>query len=59
MGKRRRRRIYIKKHGSLTPTKYEKITLTRKQFENLIICVRINQMEEDGLYPKQIKQHLN
>ena len=48
--KRRKTRIYIKKHGPLLPTKYDKITLTRKQLGNLIVRVRINQMEEDEIY---------
>ncbi len=59
MGKTRKQRIFSKRHGYLPPANDEKIILTLKQLENLITRVRINQMEEDGFYRKQIKKRLN
>ncbi|CAF3871801.1 unnamed protein product, partial [Rotaria sp. Silwood1] len=59
MGKTRRKRRYLKKNGCLPPTNNEKIVLTSRQLENLITRVRINQMEEDGFYRKQIQKRLN
>ncbi len=55
MGKTRRERRYLKKNGCLPPKNNEKIVLTSRQLENLITRVRINQMEEDGFYRKQIQ----
>jgi hypothetical protein len=59
MGKTRKQRIFSKRHGYLPPANDEKIVLILKQLENLITCVRINQVEEDGFYRKQIKKRLN
>ena len=59
MGRKRKTRTYLKKNGYLPPEKKEKITLTYTQLDNLITRVRINQMEEDGFYRKQIQKRLN
>ncbi len=58
MGKTRKERRYLKKNGCLPPTNNEKIVLTSRQLENLITRVRINQMEEDGFYRKQIQKRM-
>ncbi|CAF2938734.1 unnamed protein product [Rotaria sp. Silwood2] len=58
MGKARRERLRFNQNGSSPPAKDEKISLTHKQLKNLIIRVRINQMEQDGIQRKQIKKRL-
>lgn len=58
MGKARRERIYFNKTGTLSPAKDDKISLTPKQLENLVIRVCINQMVEDGIQRKEIKKRL-
>ncbi|CAF4259302.1 unnamed protein product, partial [Rotaria sp. Silwood2] len=58
MGKARRERLRFNQNGSSPPAKDEKISLTHKQLKNLIIRVRINQMEQDEIQRKQIKKRL-
>ena len=48
MGKARRERIRFNQNSSLPPAKDEEISLTPKQQGNVIIRVRINDMEKDG-----------
>lgn len=49
----------MKQNGCVPSTNNEKIVLTSKQLKNLITRIRINQMEEDGFYRKQIQKRLN
>ena len=58
MGKTRRERIHFNRTGTSSPSKDDKVTLTPKQLENMVIRVRINQLVQDGVQLKDIEKRL-